>query len=67
MGFLSFVKSKGYKLFMAKLYGWGASVVIIGALFKINHYWGADYMLIVGLGTESLIFFFYIRTKFIFN
>ena len=58
MGFLSFVKSKGYKLFMAKLYGWGASVVIIGALFKINHYWGADYMLIVGLGTESLIFFF---------
>ncbi|HTX89287.1 MAG TPA: gliding motility protein GldL [Bacteroidales bacterium] len=43
---------------MAKLYGWGASVVIIGALFKINHYWGADIMLIVGLGTESVIFFF---------
>jgi gliding motility-associated protein GldL len=43
---------------MAKLYGLGASVVIIGALFKINHYMGADYMLIVGLGTESMIFFF---------
>ena len=43
---------------MAKLYGWGASVVIIGALFKINHYPGADIMLIIGLGTESLIFFF---------
>jgi gliding motility-associated protein GldL len=43
---------------MAKLYGWGASVVIIGALFKINHYTGADIMLIIGLGTESLIFFF---------
>jgi gliding motility-associated protein GldL len=43
---------------MAKLYGWGASVVILGALFKINHYQGADYMLIVGLGTEALIFFF---------
>jgi gliding motility-associated protein GldL len=43
---------------MAKLYGLGASVVIIGALFKINHYMGADTMLIVGLGTESLIFFF---------
>ncbi len=43
---------------MAKLYGWGASVVIIGALFKINHYMGADYMLILGLGTESCIFFF---------
>ena len=58
MGLLNFVKSKGYKQFMAKLYGWGASVVIIGALFKINHYPMADYMLIVGLGTESLIFFF---------
>ncbi|MEA3477140.1 MAG: gliding motility protein GldL, partial [Bacteroidota bacterium] len=43
---------------MGKLYGWGASVVILGALFKINHYPGADIMLIVGLGTESLIFFF---------
>ncbi|MEI8007605.1 MAG: gliding motility protein GldL [Bacteroidota bacterium] len=58
MGLLNFVKSKGYKQFMAKLYGWGASVVIIGALFKINHYTGADTMLIIGLGTESLIFFF---------
>ncbi len=58
MGLLNFVKSKGYKQFMAKLYGWGASVVIIGALFKINHYTGADIMLIIGLGTESLIFFF---------
>ncbi|MFC2101549.1 gliding motility protein GldL [Bacteroidota bacterium] len=43
---------------MSKLYGWGASVVIIGALFKINHYTGADIMLIIGLGTESIIFFF---------
>jgi gliding motility-associated protein GldL len=43
---------------MARLYGWGASVVILGALFKINHYPGSDYMLIVGLGTESCIFFF---------
>jgi len=58
MGLMNFVKSKGYKHFMAKLYGWGASVVIIGALFKINHYPGADTMLIIGLGTESIIFFF---------
>ena len=43
---------------MAKLYGWGASVVILGALFKINHYQGADIMLILGLGTEATIFFF---------
>ena len=43
---------------MAKLYGWGASVVILGALFKINHYPGANYMLIAGMGTEAIIFFF---------
>ncbi len=58
MGLNSLVRSKGYKQFMAKLYGWGASVVIIGALFKINHYPGANYLLIAGLGTEALIFFF---------
>ena len=43
---------------MSRLYGWGASLVILGALFKINHYPGAEYMLIVGLGTEAIIFFF---------
>lgn len=58
MALLDFVRTKHYKNFMSKLYGIGASIVIIGALFKINHYTGADYMLIIGLGTESLIFFF---------
>lgn len=52
------VNSKRFKNFMAKLYGWGASVVILGALFKINHYTGADIMLILGLSTEAVIFFF---------
>jgi len=58
MGLNTLVRSRGFRNFMAKLYGWGASVVILGALFKINHYPYADYMLIVGLGTESIIFFF---------
>ncbi|MBI9033530.1 MAG: gliding motility protein GldL [Bacteroidales bacterium] len=58
MGLGNFVKSRTFKKFMAKLYGWGAAVVILGALFKINHYPGADYMLVLGLGTEALIFFF---------
>ncbi len=52
------VRSKGYKNFMSKLYGWGASLVIIGALFKINHWPGAVPMLIGGMGTEAIIFFF---------
>ena len=50
--------SKGWKKFMAKLYGFGAAVVIVGALFKIQHWPGASAMLIVGLGTEALIFIF---------
>jgi gliding motility-associated protein GldL len=58
MGLNNIVRSRGFRNFMAKLYGLGAAVVILGALFKINHYAGADIMLIVGLGTESLIFFF---------
>jgi gliding motility-associated protein GldL len=51
------VRSKGYKNFMSKLYGWGAAVVIIGALFKINHWPGGTTMLIIGMGTETIIFF----------
>ena len=58
MALLDFVRTKGYKNFMSKLYGWGASIVIIGALFKITHYPGADTMLFIGLTTESIIFFF---------
>ena len=50
--------SKGWKKFMAKLYGFGASIVIIGALFKIQHWQGAGIMLTVGLTTEAIIFFF---------
>jgi len=58
MSLYKIVRSKAYKNFMAKLYGWGASAVIAGALFKILHWPFADYMLMVGMGTEALIFFF---------
>ncbi len=58
MGFSEIFRSKGYKNFMAKLYGFGAAVVIIGALFKINHFPGANLMLILGMGTEAIIFIF---------
>ena len=52
------VNGKRFKNFMAKLYGIGAAVVILGALFKIMHWEGANYMLVVGLGTEAVIFLF---------
>ena len=58
MGLYKFVRSKGYKNFMTKLYGWGASLVILGALFKIQHYKGAGVMLMLGMCTEAIIFFF---------
>ncbi len=50
--------SKAWKAFMAKLYGFGAAVVIIGAMFKIMHWPGAGIMLVAGLSTEALIFIF---------
>ena len=50
--------SKKWKNFMAKLYGIGAAVVIIGALFKIQHWPLASFFLILGLSTEAIIFFF---------
>ena len=46
-----------YKKLMAKVYGIGAAVVIIGALFKILHLKFANELLVVGLTTEALIFF----------
>lgn len=58
MGLFDFTQSRGWKVFIAKLYGLGAAVVIVGALFKIQHYPGAGFMLAFGLITEAVIFFF---------
>lgn len=52
----SFADKPGFKKFMSYLYGWGAAIVIVGALFKINHYPGANIMLIVGMSIEAIIF-----------
>ncbi len=54
---MNFANSKFYKWLMPYLYGWGASLVIAGALFKILHWQYANEMLIAGMGTEALIFF----------
>ncbi|MCF0207124.1 MAG: gliding motility protein GldL [Bacteroidales bacterium] len=50
-------QTKKYKVFMGYVYGWGAAVVMVGALFKIQHYPGSGVMLVVGLMTEAVIFF----------
>jgi len=46
-----------FKTIMPKVYGIGAAVVIIGAMFKILHLEGANEMLMIGLTTEAIIFF----------
>ncbi len=51
------VQSEKWKKMMAYVYGWGASVVLAGALFKIQHWPGASIMLTAGMGTEIGIFF----------
>ena len=43
--------------FMNYAYSWGASVVILGALFKLTHLPGANFMLFLGMGTEVFVFF----------
>ncbi|MFW6224742.1 MAG: gliding motility protein GldL, partial [Bacteroidota bacterium] len=52
------IQTRGWKVFMQKLYSWGASVVLAGALFKIMHWPGASIMLVIGMGAEVIIFFF---------
>jgi gliding motility-associated protein GldL len=53
---MSFFESKFFKRLMAMAYGLGAAVVIAGALFKLMHWTGAGTMLILGMGTEAVIF-----------
>ena len=43
--------------FMQYAYSWGASVVILGALFKITHVPGANFWLFLGMGIEVFVFF----------
>ena len=43
--------------FLNYAYSWGASIVILGTLFKLTHLPGADFFLFLGMGTEVLVFF----------
>jgi len=52
------VVTTGWKKLTAKMYGIGAALVIIGALFKLQHWTGAGLMLSIGMITECIIFFF---------
>lgn len=43
--------------FLNYAYSWGASIVILGTLFKLTHLPGANVMLYLGMGTEVIVFF----------
>ena len=43
--------------FLNYAYSWGASIVILGTLFKLTHIEGANLMLFIGMGTEVFVFF----------
>ena len=43
--------------FLNYAYSWGASIVILGTLFKLTHLPGANFMLFAGMGTEVIVFF----------
>lgn len=43
--------------FLNYAYSWGASIVILGTLFKLTHLPGANFMLYLGMGTEVIVFF----------
>ena len=55
---MSFVKTKSFKYFKNLIIGIGASIVLMGALFKLESWEGASEMLILGLSVEAVIFLF---------
>lgn len=59
MNFYALIQSKAFKDSVSKIYSIGASIVVIGALFKIQHWPGAGFMLSTGLITEAFIFLIY--------
>lgn len=56
-GIQRFLRSQKGQTFLNYAYSWGASIVILGALFKLTHLAGANFFLFLGMGTEVLVFF----------
>lgn len=50
-------QKKKFKLGINTLISWGASVVIVGLMFKILHWEGGEMMIAAGLITEAILFF----------
>ncbi len=57
MNITEIMQTKKWKGLMGFVYGWGAAIVMIGALFKLQHWPHSGIWLTVGLTAEALIFF----------
>ena len=57
MGLAELTHSHKWRSTMNYFYSIGASVVLLGALFKLEHWTGGSYMLMIGMSCEALIFF----------
>lgn len=53
----NWMDSEAGQTFLNYAYSWGASIVILGTLFKLTHLPGANFFLYIGMGTEVLVFF----------
>ena len=56
-GIQKWLRSQKGQTFLNYAYSWGASIAILGALFKLTHITGANIMLFLGMGTEVIVFF----------
>lgn len=57
MGLAELTHSQKWRSTMNYFYSIGASVVLLGALFKLEHWTGGGTMLMIGMSCEALIFF----------
>ena len=55
--FQKWMDSVAGQTFLNYAYSWGASVVILGTLFKLTHMPSANFWLFLGMGTEVVVFF----------
>jgi len=46
-----------FKVGINNIVSWGATVVIIGLMAKLQHWPAGDWLIIAGLGTEAILFF----------
>jgi gliding motility-associated protein GldL len=50
------IKKKKGKVGIDSFINWGATIVIVGLMFKLQHWEWGDWLIVIGLGAEAIIF-----------